>query len=58
MFGIVAFICSVIGLILSAVVSYHVVLAAAPDYLAMWWISFILVCLGLVFQFCSAAANE
>lgn len=46
----IGWVISVVGIILSFIVSYHVVQAAAPEWLSTWWMALVLILIGGVVQ--------
>jgi hypothetical protein len=58
MFALLSFICSAVALVLGYIVSYRVMMAAAPEYASMWWLSAIFMVLMFMFGICSKLADE
>ena len=48
----------IIGYIFGTIVSYHVTMAAAPDYMGFWVTSLILVTIGVILQVAGEMAGE
>lgn len=49
-----ALICAIVGMVFSMIVSYHIVVAVLPDYLAYWWVGLGGSCAGVVLKVISA----
>ena len=43
---VLSVVCMIGGMVLGAIVSYHVTLSAAPAFMTMWWIAYSVMAAG------------